>query len=162
MSFYKFCECGNRFEAQRDSAKYCSVACSQSAYRLRLVEKLEHEAYQEAKYAIIDAQRILLEQKKAEADRLLAEKQAREEIINEVRRERELKLKLEREQKQERFRKLRADKREKAIKAAELNANLYLLGGLAVLKTLSYISETMQKQPEILPITGNSDPESPA
>ena len=165
MSFYKSCECGVRFEVQRDSAKYCSVACSQSAYRERISIKKEQEAYQAAQNAIIEEKRILLEQQKAETGRLLAEQRARQEIFNKEKRERELKSELERKQKQERLRKIKADQREKAMKQAELNENLYLLGGLAVIKAINYISETMQKQPEkpeILPITDNSDPESPA
>ena len=165
MSFYKFCECGVRFEAQRDSAKYCSVACSQSAYRQRLLEKREQEAYQTAQNEYNEEMRILLEKQKTKADRLLAEQKAIQEKINEEKRERELKSKFELEQKLERLRKLKEDKRLKAMKEAEFNEKLYLFGGLVVMGALNYISETMQKQPEkpeIMPITGNSGPESSA
>ena len=165
MSFFKYCECGNRFEAHRDSARYCTVACSQSAYRERLLIKQEQEEYEAAQNAIIEKKRILLEQKKAETDRLLAEQRAKQELIDQEKRERELKSELERKQKQERLSKLKAVQREKAMKQAELNGNLYLLGGLAVIGVINFISEQTQKQPEkpeILPLTGNSDPESPA
>jgi len=165
MSLFKYCECGNRFEAHRDSAKYCSVACSQSAYRERVLIKQEQEEYEAAQNALLEDQRILLEQKKAETDRLLAEQQAKQELIDQENRERELKSKLEREQKQEKQRKLKAEQHKKDMAATDLRLNLYVLGGIAVIGALSYLAETMQKQPEkhdIPPFTGKKDPESPA
>lgn len=164
MSFFKFCECGVMFEAERDSAKYCSAACSQSAYRERLLIKQEQEAYQATQNAILERQRRLLEQKNAETERLLAEKQVREEIINREKRERELKSKLEREQKQEKQRKLNEEQHKKDMAAADLRLNLFTLGGIAVIGAINYLAETIQKQPDkpdTPPFTGKKAPESP-
>jgi hypothetical protein len=141
------------------------VACSQNAYRERQSIKKEEEAFQAEQDALHEEQRNFLGQKKAEADRLFAEQQAKQEIINKEIRERELKLKLEHEQKQERLRKIKADKRAKAKKNDDLKANLYYFGGLAVIGAMNYLSETMQKLPqtsEIRPLTDNLEPESPA
>ncbi len=163
MSLYKYCECGTRFEASRESAKYCSVACSQRAYRERISIKNEQEAYQAAQNAILEEERSLLEQMKAESDRILAEERARQEIINEERRERELRATLEREQKLEKQRKLKVEQREKDRAATEFKSDLYKLGGLVVIGALNYIAKTMQQpqKPEIRPSTSNTDQELP-
>jgi hypothetical protein len=127
-----------------------------------VLEKQEQEACEAARTAELELQRSLMEQYNAEADRVFAEKQAKQEAINAARLEHELKLEQERKQNQEKQRKIKDEKRKRDLATAEMKTKLYTIGGLVVFGALNYLSGSIQKQTkksEIPPLTSKIEPE---
>ena len=147
MSFYKYCECGNRFEAQRNNARFCSNNCYMRYYRELQVIKLEQQKFNEEQNALLEKERIRLEHNEALMNQLFEQQQAWQEKIAKEKKENELEQRLDYEKRQEQTREKRAEQLKKEKESAELKINLIHLGGIALANGLTYFSETMNNQP---------------
>ncbi|MEI8046801.1 MAG: hypothetical protein WCI92_05430 [Bacteroidota bacterium] len=149
MSFLKDCDrCGNEFEAQRDSAKYCSDSCKTLACRSRRAEEQELAERQAVIHAANEKNRRRLEEMQANFEKSKAEAQARQELFNQEKKERESKEQHERELKYEKVKADRAKLHAKRMHEVERTGNMIALGGLGAFGMLNYFSGLLNKQPE--------------
>jgi hypothetical protein len=126
--------CGNQFEAQRITAKYCSDSCKTKANKARRAEEEEQKKLLEYQAAIKEKLRLEEEQKNAKLEA--------QRIENE-------KLKAIEETRRQEFAKIRDAQRQREMdkwkEDAELKSKLWIAGGIAVVGTLNYLLKSIFK-----------------
>ena len=76
--------CGRQFRHADPSAKTCSPACKQAAYRARRKEAAELEAERQEFERTVKYKRILLEVRRREAERQAAAREAEQEAVDDL------------------------------------------------------------------------------